>query len=236
MREGVFGLVDQAQTEGFEEAAEKRGVETAMSQELVEAQIAPVFGLTQDEAGRIFEAAEGAILGPLDGRDAMYAVMVVEIVPTRIPPRAEIEAFVKQSYTRDIRTQKARAIAEDALARVRGGKTLEQVASEMDLTFQETQPFTRMAFVPGIGKENVVVAHAFALAEGRTSGLLEHSGQFFIIRVDEKTPADEESLADGVANLWLSLIATKQQAYLSAWYGALRSQVKIEDYRSLGQY
>jgi peptidyl-prolyl cis-trans isomerase D len=236
IREDVFELVDKARTDGFQEAAEERGFETAMSQELVETQIAPVLGLTQDEAGRIFETEQGLVLGPLDGRDAIYAVMVAEIIPTRIPPMAEIEAFVKQSYTRDIRTQKAGAIAEDALGLVRGGKTLEQVASEMDLTFQETQPFTRMAFVPGIGKENVVVANAFALEEGRTSGVLEHSGQFFIIRVDEKTPADEESLADDVANLWLSLIASKQQAYLSAWYEALRSQVEIEDYRSLGQY
>ncbi len=236
IREDVLDLVGRARTDGFEEASDQHGFEIVMSQELVEAQIAPVFGLSQTDARRIFEAAQGSVLGPLDGEDAIYAVMVAEITPTRIPAMNEIEAFVRQAYTREIRGRKARAIAEDALGRVRGGKTLEEVASEMGLTFQETQPFTRMASVPGIGKENTIVAHAFALDEGQISGVLEHSGQFFIIRVDEKTPVNEESIANDMANLRMSLIATKQQAYLSAWYDALKAHVKIEDYRTLAPY
>jgi peptidyl-prolyl cis-trans isomerase D len=236
IREDVFGLVDQAQSDGFEEAAEERGFDAEVGQELVQEQIAPMFGMSQDDADAIFEAPEGSVVGPLEGRDAIYAVMVADIVPTRIPPLSEIEAFVRQSYTRDVRNAKARTLAEEALAQIGDGKTLEEVASEMDLVFQETQPFTRMGFIPGIGRENAVVAHAFALKEGQTSGVLENSGQFFIIRVDEKIPVDQESLGADMASLRMSLIGTKQQAYLSDWYEALRGAVRVEDYRGLAPY
>jgi hypothetical protein len=68
------------------------------------------------------------------------------------------------------------------------------------------------------------------------SGVLENAGQFFIIRVDERIPVDPESLQSDMAGLRMSLLATKQQAYLSDWYQALRSQVEIEDYRTLAPY
>jgi parvulin-like peptidyl-prolyl isomerase len=93
-----------------------------------------------------------------------------------------------------------------------------------------------MAFVPGIGRENVVVASAFALEEGQISGALEHSDQFYIIRVDEKIPLDEESIEGNLASLRMSLITSKQQGYLSTWYDGLKAQVEIEDYRSLSPY
>jgi len=236
IREDMFELVDQARSDGLEEAAEERGFDTELSQELAETQTAPMFGLSREDAARIFQVPEGTILDPVEGRDAVYVIMVADIIPTHVPALPEIESFVKQSYKRDVRNQRARAIAEDALERVRGDKTLEEVASEMGLAFQETQPFTRMDFVPGIGKENPVIAHAFALDEGQVSDALENAGQFFIIRVDEKTPVDEKSLSDNMAGLRMSLLNTKQQTYLSDWYEALRSEVKIEDYRSLAPY
>jgi hypothetical protein len=162
--------------------------------------------------------------------------MVADVISARIPALAEIEAFVKQSLTRDIRSEKARALAEDALQRVRAGESLEQAASATNLTFEQTEPFTRMTFVPGIGKENSVVAHAFALDKGQTSGVIEYAGQFFIIRVDEKIPVDEATMEGDMANIRMSLVSTKQQAYLSDWYEGLKAQVEIEDYRTLAPY
>jgi peptidyl-prolyl cis-trans isomerase D len=236
IREDMFDLADRARTDGFEEAAQERGFDVELSQELSEAQVGPMFGLSRDDAALIFETPGGTVLDPVEGRDAVYVIMVAEIIPSRIPALSEIEAFVKQSYIRDVRTRRARAIAEDALERIKNGKTLEQVASEMHVTFEETEPFTRMDFVPGIGRENVVIAHAFSLEEGQVSGILENAGQFFIIRVDERIPVDQESLAGDMAGLRMSLLGTKQQAYLSDWYEALRSHVKIEDYRTLSPY
>jgi hypothetical protein len=127
-------------------------------------------------------------------------------------------------------------MADQALAAMKAGKTLEQAASEVGLTVHETQPFTRMAFVPGIGRENDVIATAFALDAGQTSGIVEYSDQFYIIRIDEKIPVDQDQLAKSMANLRMSLIRTKQQAYLSDWYERLKKHVRIEDYRTLATY
>jgi peptidyl-prolyl cis-trans isomerase D len=236
IKEDIFEFIDQAMSDGFEEAAEERGFEVKVSQELVESQLVPLLGLSRQDAERIFDAAQGSVMGPLDGSEAIYAIMPSEVIPTRIPELGQIGEFVKQAYTRDARKEMARALAQEALRQTRGGKTIRQVASDMGLTYQETEPFTRMGFVPGIGRESVVLATAFALDEGQTSGVLEDSDRFFIIRVEEKIPLDEEDVENNIFNVRMSLIGTKQQAYLLDWYDRLKSMVDIEDYRTLSAY
>ena len=236
MREDLFDFIDVARSDKFETAAEERGLEVKVSPELVENQVVPFFGLNQDDAERVFSAHKGSIIGPVEGSNRMFAIMTAEVIPSRIPPLEEIKDYVKQSYTQSIRKEKARELADRALASIEGGNTLEQVAAQMGLTVHETQPFTRMAFVPGIGRENVIIATAFALDQGQVSKVLEYSDSFYIIRVDERVPLDENEIDTNLANLRMSVIGSKQQAYLASWYEGIRNKVKIEDYRTLEPY
>jgi hypothetical protein len=88
--------------------------------------------------------------------------------------------------------------------------------------------------VPGIGANNVIIAQSFALNESETSGVLEHAGQFYVIRTDEKVPLDVERFASNLQNFKISIVGTKQQIFISNWYQNLRSDADIEDYRSFG--
>jgi peptidyl-prolyl cis-trans isomerase D len=236
IREDLFDFIERARNSKFETAAEDRGYKTEVSPELVKSQVAPFFGLRPDDAEHVFDARKGSIIGPVEGSNRMLAIMTAEVTPSRIPPLEEIGDFVKQAYTHSVRKEKALDLAGRALDAVNGGKTLEQVASEMGLTVQETQPFTRMAFVPGIGRENVIVASAFALDEGEVSGVIEQSDEYYIVRVDEKTPLNDEDLDTNLANLRMTVIRSKQQAFLAEWYNDLRNQVKVEDYRTFEAY
>ena len=143
---------------------------------------------------------------------------------------------MKQSYTLSIRKEKAREMADRALALIDGGSTLEQAAAQMGLTVLETQPFTRMGFVPGIGRENVIIATAFALDEGQVSRVIEYSDSYYIIRVDERVPLDENEIDTNLASLRMSVLGSKQQAFLASWYEDIRNRVKIQDYRTLEPY
>jgi peptidyl-prolyl cis-trans isomerase D len=236
MREDLLELVDQAQHGNLEKAAADRGLETKVSPELARTNVGPFLGISPDDADRVFAGGEGAVTGPLEAPTKFYAVMVTEVVPSRVPAFEDIKDAVKRAYVRGVRRERALDLAEDALASVRDGKTLERAASDIGVSVHETQPFTRMADVPGVGKQNTVIAAAFALDQGEVSGVLEDSDRFYIVRVDEKIPLSEEDLGNNLANLRMSVISTKQQAFLASWYEDLRNRVKIEDYRTLSTY
>jgi peptidyl-prolyl cis-trans isomerase D len=236
IREDLYDFIDVAKSDKFETAAEERGLEVKVSPELPETQVAPFFGVSQSDADRVFGAHKGSVVGPVEGSRSIFAIMTAEVIPSRIPPLDEIKDYVKQSYTRSIRKEKAHELADQAMAAIDGGKTLEQVAAQMGLMVHETQPFTRMGFVPGIGRQNIIIATAFALDQGEVSRVIEYSDSYYIIRVDERVPLDESEIADNLASLRMSVIGSKQQAFLASWYEGIRNKVKIEDYRTLEPY
>jgi peptidyl-prolyl cis-trans isomerase D len=74
--------------------------------------------------------------------------------------------------------------------RIAKGATLEQAAQQSNLKVAEAGPFTRLEFVPGLGRANAAIGTAFGLKPGQTSGLVEADGILYIIQTIEKTEAD----------------------------------------------
>jgi peptidyl-prolyl cis-trans isomerase D len=227
-------LAADAERRGLETAAADAALDMERSGELVAEQLAAFFRVNQMDAETIGEMALGGVLGPIEGTDAFYTVETHDIMPSAVPALETIEDFVRQSYRFDRKKQKAKAITEQVLEELAAGSTLEQVASDRGLRLEKAQPFTRRSTVPGIGTENVVVATAFALDPNEVSGAIEHAGQFYIIRVDERQDMDEDRFTSNLQNLKMSLASTKQQVFISEWYQSLKSEVEIEDYRSFG--
>ena len=76
-------------------------------------------------------------------------------------------------------------------------------------------------------------AFQVALGEGETSGVIEFSDQFYILRADSTREMDEERFRENLGNIKMSLLSSKQQAYMTEWYVKIKGEAEIEDYRSL---
>jgi peptidyl-prolyl cis-trans isomerase D len=228
-------LTEEAQGGDLDKVASEHDYEFQMSEPYVQEQVTPFLGISAGDAEDLFGAEVGTVIGPLEGSRSFYVFQVEEVIPSRIRPLEEIAEYARQAYVQNQRKQKAKAIAERILGNIEGGASLGEAAASWNIETEQTQPFTRMNYVPGIGRENVVTAHAFALNEGQTSGILEFSDQFYIIRVDTKVPMDEARFRENLTSLKLSLLSSKQQAYLAAWYEKVRESAEIEDYRSLAR-
>lgn len=232
IRSDAGDLIDEAAHGGLEKAAEKDGYDYRVSNPYSKDQVAPFLGVTADDADDIFSAKVGEHVGPVEGRRAFFVFEVVEIQPSRIQPLEEIQDRVTQAYVHDVRKQRAKAIAEEIHQKIEAGEPFETAGSAWDVSPVTTEPFARTGFVPGLGRENTVIAHAFAMKEGEISGVLEHQDQYYIIRVDNKQPLDMDLFSSNLANLKRSLMATKQQVYMTDWYSRLRAGADVEDYRS----
>ncbi|MFH1312846.1 MAG: peptidyl-prolyl cis-trans isomerase [Candidatus Eisenbacteria bacterium] len=218
---------------GVEEAAAENAYEFAQSEELVLDQFSMMYGIDRSKAEQVFEAARNGVIGPLEGSGSFYVFQVTEIVATRIPPLEEIRDYVTKSYSFDRKRRVAQEMASDVVLDLSRGSSLEQAASSHGLEIRQSQPFTRMSQVPGIGSANAVIAQAFTLSPSATSGVLEQGGVFYVIRVDERQGVDEDRFETNFQGIKMSLLNTKQQAFIGTWYMGLRNATEIEDYRTL---
>jgi peptidyl-prolyl cis-trans isomerase D len=232
IRARAADLMDDAAGGGLAEAAEEAGYDYRVTEPYVKEQIAPFLGVEADDAENIFNAHIGEPVGPVEGRASFFVFEVVEIQPTHIPPLEEIKDRVAQAYVFEERKEKARVIADEIAAKIRAGEPFESAGEAWNIDPVTTQPFARTGYVPGIGRENAVIAHSFALDKGEISGVIEDSDQFYIVRVDEKQPLDMERFRSTLGNLKLSLLSTKQQVYMTDWYTRLEDNARIVDFRS----
>ncbi|MFC1799623.1 peptidyl-prolyl cis-trans isomerase [Candidatus Eisenbacteria bacterium] len=232
IRANAADLMGEAAGGSLGEAAEEAGYEYRVTDPYVKEQIAPFLGVTATDAENIFSAGIGELVGPVEGRQSFFVFEVAGVEPTRIQPLDEIQDFVAQAYVFDIRKQRARVIADEIAGKLRGGEPFESAGEAWNIDPVTTQPFSRMSFVPGIGRENAVIANSFALTEGEISGVIEDSDQFYIVRVDSMQPMDMERFRNSLGNIKLSLLGTKQQVYMTDWYTQVKDAAEIVDFRS----
>jgi peptidyl-prolyl cis-trans isomerase D len=225
-------LAARVKRNGIDESAAEEAYEVVQSPGVGYVQTPGLFRIYEVDADEMFATPEGASCGPIEGVDGFYIFEVANIVPSSIPPLEEISDRVNQSYDYRQREQRARAIADQVAAEIAQGKTLEAAASQAGLEVIQTEPFTRMSNVPGVGRENPVTANAFVLDEGQTSGRIDHGGQFYVIRVDEKQDPSPDEYAQNLQGIKASLLQTKRQAFLNTWYEDIRQEADVQDYRS----
>jgi peptidyl-prolyl cis-trans isomerase D len=231
IRANAADAVDEAAGGGLAEAAEEAGYEYRVTDPYVKEQIAPFLGVTAADAEEIFSAGIGEVIGPVEGRTSFFVFEVVEVEPAHIQPLDDIQDLVTQAYVFNVRKQRARVIADEIAAKLKAGEPLESAGGAWNIDPVTTEPFSRMSYVPGIGRENAVIAHSFALNQGETSGVIEEADQFYIVRVDSRQPMDMERFRNTLGNLKLSLLGTKQQVYMNDWYTQVRDETEVADFR-----
>ncbi len=228
---GDFALV--AARKGIEKGSEEQNLKFTDSPELALEQVPAYLRISKEAADAVFKQEKKEVTDALEGAQAFSVIEITDILPERTPPLEEIRDRVKQAYLMNLRKGKASQIAGSIAQDVARGKTLEAAASSWNITVAKSQPFTRTSTVPGIGKDNAVIARAFTLSPGGTSKVIENAGEFFVIRLDNLEAANLERLGGNFGQIRMSLLSTKQQAYINDWYSELLANAKIQDNRSL---
>jgi peptidyl-prolyl cis-trans isomerase D len=230
----VAEFTSSARRKGIEKVAEEEAYQYSLTEDLVLGQVPITLMISPADAEGIFGIGTGEVIGPIEGVVSFYAVQVAEVIPSRIPALEEVQESARQSYVFSAKKNRARQIADSAVAQLSAGRSLEEVAGSTDLNINKAGPFSRMTGPPDIGAGNPVVAHAFMLGQSESSGVIEHDEKFYIVRVDERESLEQEDYESSLPSLRMSLLSTKQQAYLQDWYTVLKGEAEIEDYRSFG--
>jgi len=188
-------------------------------------------------AGRIGEgmdwALEEAEIGEaspvFETSEAFYALQLISKEPAGILPLTEASSVIEQR----IRTQKKLDLAaERAQAALDGaGGSLDAVASTLNTTVQEPDGFSRIDFVPGLGRQNAAIGAAFGLEAGELSGVIRTDTDVVILEVQSVEPADQDLWETQKEAQRLGLQQQLANTRLQDWMAGLRADARIIDRR-----
>jgi parvulin-like peptidyl-prolyl isomerase len=189
-------------------------------------------GRMDEGADWAFHEAEAGELSPVfETADNFYIFQLNSLTPAGTLTLEEASPGIRDRLLAQKRHQEAIRTGRDLIDEI-GRGSFAEMAEAHGLEIQETEPFTRFDFVPGIGQANAVIGAAFGLEPGATSGILEANGLLYIAQGIERIPADRAAFDAAKDEIRAETTAGLQQQRWALYIGSLTESAKIVDNRS----
>lgn len=226
--------IRQAAGDGLGAAAADHGLKAMESQPFGQTGFIPGLGNAPELQQFAFQNQPGTISAPMERPNDWVVVEVVERREPHVPALSEITDRVRRETAESMRREKAVAHAQKLLTRVQGGESMEDIAASDSLaTFDTTDEITRLAFSRGIGNDPDLIGPIFAAANtGLIPEVLAGRRGGFILRVDEKIPADRAAFDTQKAQLRESVTQARQGEALGNWLADLTESSTVRDFRT----
>jgi peptidyl-prolyl cis-trans isomerase D len=177
------------------------------------------------------EALVGDVSPVLETGQAFYMLELVELREAGAISLDDARGSIEQTVRAEKKVQQAKAEGQEIVAQVRAGTALADITEERGLEIQAAGPYTRLDFVPGIGRMNAAVGAGFGLNIGDVSGAVEANNNVFLIELADYIPADSTAFEDERSVLQDELLGIAQQSRLQDWLQGLREVARIIDRR-----
>ena len=189
-------------------------------------------GQISEGADWIFEEASTGDISPVfETSQAFYMLELVNSDPEGILPLEQARAAIESTLLFESKMSQAQQDGQRAVARIRSGETLEDVAADLGMEIRNTGLFSRNDFVPGLGRQNSAVGAAFGLQSGEVSGVITTPTNAFILDLVGYTPADSAAWISQRIEQRQTQVFILQQQRLQEWIDALRIAARIIDRR-----
>jgi len=226
-------LEELGTTMSLEQAAQQMGLRVRTGTVEETQTFLPAVGDAADAAVWAIQDAEvGDVSDVFETPATFYMAEVTSKTEAGVRPFAEAKPAVTARLIQAKKLEEAKRIGRSVVDAIRSGKTMEQAASENRLAVEEAGPFTRLDFVPGLGRANAAIGTAFGLKPGQISGVVEAEGALFVIQTLEKTEADREAWETEKAAQQPRIAQALAQQRWDQYLSALRESAKIVDNRN----
>lgn len=179
-------------------------------------------------------AFSGALVGEssnlLDAPNGFYLARLDSVTYSGTQPLADVRDEIDARITRERQLERLRPRAAQLAARA-VASDMETAAREGGLSVEKTQAFTRVTFVPGIGRQNRAIGAAFILPVGAISEPIATEDAIFVLRVDRRVTADREAWVTLRPMLRQQMTQEEQQEKVQTFLAGLRQKAKIVDKR-----
>ena len=181
----------------------------------------------------LFALDEGEVTEVIETDGQQIVAALEEKIPARIPELAEVRPAVERAYKDAQATALAQTAADEFLAKVRAGESLDAVAQAEGVALANSQPFSRSEqFIQPMGGNRQMRDAAFAL--GPDGFLLEESfpigGDVYVAAVSNREVPSGEALAEKVAATREQMTRSRREEVFQRYVDELRANAVVEIY------
>jgi peptidyl-prolyl cis-trans isomerase D len=178
-----------------------------------------VFGLEKNEISKIISTDDG-----------YYLFMLAAKKPAYTPAFKDIERDVTDRYS-EVESQKlCSKTAEDLIAKLKKGESLQTVAQEANVRIAESGLFLPRAPIPQVGSSQELSDALFQLSENKPYGerAFPVNGQYLIIRLKERSDIDDSDFLAQKDQLKKQLVRVKKMEMIRSWIEAHKATMEKE--------
>jgi len=232
--------------EAFRAVAAERGFQVAADAEQLQTRDgghhekdSPVRGLgpgTSWVVNLFFDSEPGTVSSVGSVPSAYFVAFLHEKRPEGDASLEEVRPRVTISLKNQKRAELAGRQLADIRAKVSKGGSFGDAVGEAGLEVITAGPFTRVDYVPDIGRSNAFVGAALRLDSGQLSEVVTGARGAYLLRVVDKDAFDEEDFQVARPALERELLSQRQGEALQTWFAQVYETAQIEDNRHYFNY
>ena len=176
-----------------------------------------------------FQAKAGETSPVIDGEVASYVFRLDSVQQAGIPSMVQVHDAVARKVKEQKKEEKAKAIAQDLIQRVKSGASLKDASTALKLPNREFDPFTRTT--PPLNNPQLV-GRAFALPLGALSEPIVTPDGIYVVKILQHTVADSAQFVKDKDQFRADMIKATRNERVREYVASLRASAKIVDRRS----
>lgn len=232
IRNQVDAFIKTAQKDGVTKSATRSGVPTTTSGWFAEGKSRnDVFERFPEIETWVFTAKVGSISRAIPHENGWFVYQIVDRHAAGRRPLPLVTEPVKKALIRSLRTERAKAAAEQARAAIAGGMPPEAAASKFGAKLVTVNGVTRSGFMTGVGHDPETAGRLMMLGQGQWSPVLSGDAGVLLAQVVNHVHPSEEDFKKQEPSLRESLLAGRRQALFAQWMTQIRKRAKVQDYR-----
>ena len=174
----------------------------------------------------------GTLSPVFETSDDLYFFEVAQRMPAGVQPFEKVRSVVENAVRSERRVTIAQSRVSEAWAAVEAGRSMEEAAEELGLSYATTDTFNVRGNIPDVGLATPFHQVALALEEGQSATDVETVNGVYALRLLYKGPFDEEGFRAARSQLAQVLLYQRRQAILNEWMENLRRSATIVDRRA----
>ena len=172
-----------------------------------------------------FALQDGEVSRPTLIGNQYFVEKLLERKASHIPPFEEVKDAVRDALVRERSHALARQKADEWLAEVQAGQSIEQLAQAFNTQTEQTGLFSRNGAIPKLGRPQEFIREVFRMrvGEGRVVDLLEQPA---VVVLTEHKEFNAEGYEKDKAQMKQQVLRQKREQTFSQWSNDLRRQAE----------